>query len=122
MTYHKYNLTLRFWSSFFFFIFHLDLQEFDPTTTYLVSKLINQELLSVHDTEVWSEETRGEVVPRSNGCDYDVRRSAQPPSSRNAERKCGWNVPTFHVHTADRWTDVLSSPRPLPSDGDASNE
>lgn len=78
----------------------------------------------MHHTEVWSEETRREVIPRSNGCDYDVRRSAQPPSPRNAERKCGWNVPTFHVHTADRWwTDVVSSSssRPLPSDG-ASND
>lgn len=35
----------------------------------------------MYNTKVQREETSGEIVPRSNGCDYNLRGSTQPPDS-----------------------------------------
>ena len=110
------NLTLLSDSeSFFLVCFFIFLSNQKDHDTLYVFKNMNfwqfqcmQELLPLHYSEMHGQETCGEVISRPNYCDYNIWRSAQPPNTRNTKRKCGCNVPTFHVHTTDKGTNFSS--------------
>lgn len=61
----------------------------------------------MHNSEMWSEETGREIVRRSVHCDYDLRRSTQPPNPSHTERKSVGRrrVSTVHAGTnaSGRW-------------------